>query len=360
MSDSLHPLNELTLSELKSEIALKLRFSINGKPACSKLSEILLKEGYGYLSVATLYRIFVNFEGITPYQNTLNILVNFIGYDCWPDFVNKIEVKNHNYSINEQKDVTSTLIFHCIESGATTALHSFFESINDMNHEFKAKVALDTYDCLLKTKKPEVFFHKFIENKFVKEYVLEIMFDPVFRIKNYDYAYKLYRNEIKNANSFAVIQDYVFSQSVLFRHYFLNGNLQEAFIIGKKIYSANLINSNDLDSIFIFPNIRFRAYKIWYLQLSGHSKNSIQDYVLELLDYCENIYKSLGNEERKIIFHCVAEVFCNSKVDIKNHLILKMIFKDEFLTIPNFVFEKSLKKALPYFEVNGLLYYRPI
>jgi hypothetical protein len=360
MPASRYNLNTFTLSELKSELTLKLRFSIVGKPACAKLSEVLVNEGYGYLSVATLYRLFVKFEGIAPYQNTLNILANFIGYDCWPDFVKKIEAQNHNYSSTQKKVVTNTLIYFCIESGATEPLLSFFESIEDMDHEFKAKVALDIYDSLLKTKNPEEFFSTFIDNKFVKEYVLEIMFDPAFRIKNYEHAYKLYCNDFKKATSIATIQDYIFSQSVLFRHYFLSGNVPEASRIGKRIYSDNSIASTDLDSIFIFPNIRYRAYKIWYFQLIGHPKNNIEDYVSELLDYCRSKYKSFEIDERKIVFHCVAEVFCSVNVDIAYHLVLKTIFKDEFGTIPNFVFDKSLKKALPYFEVNGLLYYRPI
>ena len=360
MSTSRYTLNTFILSELKSELTLKLRFSIVGKPACAKFSDILVNEGYGYLSVATLYRLFVKFEGISPYQNTLNILVNFIGYDCWPDFVKKIEANNNNYSTTQKKVVPNTLIYYCIESETTEPLLSFFESIEDMDHEFKAKVAIDIYDSLLKTSKPEDFFTKFIDNKFVKEYVLEIMFDPAFRIKNYEHAYKLYCNDFKKATSIASIQDYIFSQSVLFRHYFLIQNAHEASSIGEKIYSENSINSSDLESIYIFPNIRFRAYKIWYFQLIGHPKNSIEDYVIELLDYCKNKYESLGFVERKIVFHCVAEVFCSSIVDLKHHLALKTIFKKEFETIPNFVFDKSLKKALPYFEVNGLLYYRPI
>ena len=360
MSTSRYTLNTFILSELKSELTLKLRFSIVGKPACAKFSDILVNEGYGYLSVATLYRLFVKFEGIVPYQNTLNILVNFIGYDCWPDFVKKIEANNNNYSVIQKKVVPNTLIYYCIESETTEPLLSFFESIEDMDHEFKAKVAIDIYDSLLKTSKPEDFFTKFIDNKFVKEYVLEIMFDPAFRIKNYEHAYKLYCNDFKKATSIASIQDYIFSQSVLFRHYVLSGNIKEASNIGKRIYSENSINSSDLESIYIFPNIRFRAYKIWYFQLIGYPKNSIEDYVIELLDYCKNKYESLGFIERKIVFHCVAEVFCRSIVDLKHHLALKTIFKKEFATIPNFVFDKSLKKALPYFEVNGLLYYRPI
>ena len=360
MTKSRYTLNTFTLSELKSQIAVKLRFPIIGKPDCFKLSEILLKEGYGSVSVTTLYRLFINYNGIIPYQNTLDMLVNYIGYSCWSDFVEKIEVKNYSHSINQQNDVTNTLIYHCIASGATKPLNAFFESIEDMEYKFKVKVALDVYDSLLEVKKPELFFSKFHNNKFVKQYVLEDAFDPAFRIKNYDYAYKLYCNVTCIDNSLEAIQDYVFSQSVLFRHYFLIGNLEEAFNIGNKIYTQTTLTDSDLDTIFIFPNIRFRAYKIWYYQLIGKPKNTIEEYVIELMEYCKNNYNSLDSLGRRIVFHCIAEVFCLSNVNTKYHLLLKNLFKEEFLAIPNYLFEKPLKKSLPYIEANGLLHYRPV
>lgn len=360
MPKSRYALNAFILSELKSQIAIKLCFPIMGKPDCIKLSEILLKEGFGSISVTTLYRLFVNFNGIIPYQNTLNVLVNYIGYSCWSDFVEKIDDKNHNYSINQQKDISNNLIFHCIETGATKSLTSYFESIENLDYKFKVKVALDVYDSLLHVKRPELFFSKFYTNKFVKSMVLEDAFDPAFRIKNYDYAYNLYCKNSTINNSLEAIQDYVFSQSVLFRHYFLIGNLEKAFAIGTKLYSKTTITKYDLDTIFIFPNIRFRAYKIWYYQLIGTPKSSIEDYVIELMDYCENCYNSLDSLGKKIVFHCIAEVFCYSEMDRNYHILLKEIFKNEFSAIPNCLFEKPLKKSLPYFEPNGLLHYRPL
>ena len=360
MNNSRKALNTYTLSELKSQIAVKLCFPIAGKPDCYKLSEILFNEGYGSVSVTTLYRLLVNFNGIIPYQNTLDVLVKYIGYSSWLDFVEKIEVKNYNYSINQQKEISRTLIFHCIETGTTKPLLSFFESIEDMDYKYKGRVALDVYDSLLKIEKPELFFSKFRTNKFVKEFVLEDVFDPAFRIKNYQYAFNLYCNDYKKVSSVADLQDYVFSQSVLFRHYFLTGKHQEAFSIGKKIYINNPIPSSDLDAIYIFPNIRYRAYKIWFNQLIENQKNNNEDYIIEILDYCRYIYDSLDFLGRKIVFHCIAEVFCSCNIDIKHHLVLKTIFKEDFLTIPNFLFEKPLQKSLPYFEANGLLHYRPV
>jgi hypothetical protein len=240
------------------------------------------------------------------------------------------------------------------------ALFDFFESIENMEYKFKVKVALDVYDSLLKVKKPELFFSKFHNNKFVKQYVLEDAFDPAFRIKNYDYAYKLYSKDVTIHHSLESIQDYVFSQSVLFRHYFLSGNHEEAFAIGTKIYTKTTVTDSDLNTIFVFPNIRFRAYKIWYYQLIGKQKNTIEEYVVELMEYCKNKYNSLDSLGRRIVFHCIAEVFCISNIDTKYHLLLKNLFKEEFLSIPNHLFEKPLKKSLPYFEANGLLHYRPV
>ena len=360
MNNPRNALNSSTLSELKSQIAIKLCFPISGKPDCFKLSEVLSKENYGNVSATTLYRLLVNFKGIIPYQNTLDILAKYIGFLSWLDFVEKTEVKNYNYTINQQDLITNSLIYHCIQSGDTKSLTPFFESIVDFEYKFKVKVALDVYDSLLKTEKPELFFSKYRTNKFVKEFVLEDAFDPTFRIKNYDFAYKLYGNEFKKVKSVDALQDYVFSQSVLFRYYFLSGKKEEAFTIGKKIYQETPIPPSDLDTIYLFPNIRYRAYKIWFNQLLGDKKSSKEAYIIEILDYCQHIYDSLDVYGRKVVFHCVAEVFCYAKIDLKYHLILKSLFKEEFLNIPHFLFEKPLQKSLPYFEANGLLHYRPV
>jgi hypothetical protein len=90
-------LNLYTLSELKRQIALKLRFPIIGKPDCFKLSEVLLNEGYGSVSVSTLYRLFINYKGTIPYRHTLDILAHYTGYLCWADFIDNLEVKKNNY-----------------------------------------------------------------------------------------------------------------------------------------------------------------------------------------------------------------------------------------------------------------------
>lgn len=360
MVNSRFSLNTFILSELKSQVAIKLRFPINGKPDCLKLSEILVKEGYGSISVTTLYRLFVNFNGIIPYQNTLDILANFTGYSCWSDFVENIEIKSCKNSFTQQNDVSSSLIYHCIEKASYRPLHAFFESIEDSEYKFQSKVALEVYDSLLKVRKPEVFFSNFHTNKFVKQFVLEDAFDPAFRIKNYEYAYKLYSDETKKDKSIESLQDYVFSRAVLFRHYYLTRNLDKALDIGEKIFKDFPVSSNELNSIYIFPNIRYRAYKLWYLSIVNKSTFLIENYIEELLDFCRT-FNSIADEfSKKIIFQTIAEVFCSMSINKKYHIEIKTIFCDEFKKIPSNIFSKPLQKTIPYFESNGLMHHRPL
>lgn len=361
MINSRYALNTYTLSELKNQVALKLCFSISGKCDCAKLSEILREEGYGSISETTLYRLFVNYNGITPYKNTLNVLAQYIGYTSWEDFIDIVESNSYSGRIilsNRNQDEDS-LLFHCIANDTYKPLHNYFESIQGRAYSFKVNVALDVYDSLLKIEKPELFFSEFKQNKFVKEFVLEDAFDPAFRITNYDYAYKLYSNEINNIDSIESMQDFVFSQSVLFRYYFISKKLPDALQIGKKIFETSSINFEDLEKIFIFPKIRFKAYKLWFLEITEKSRHAIDDYANEILEYCKYISFNQDSNYKKIVFHTVAEVFCLSSLSLDYHSKLKNIFVEEFSKLPKNIFEKPLQHSLPYFSANGLLLYRP-
>ena len=362
MTKSRYALNSFTLLELKSQIEVKLCFPISGKPDCAKLSEILLVEGYGGVSETTLYRLFVNYSGIVPYKNTLDILVNYIGYPTWEHFLEAIEnTSPDNLTIiNKQVINEKGLLYQCIALEADKPLQAYFESLSDKSYEHQFRVGLDVFDSLQQVKNPKRFFNTFVKNDFVKQYVLEYLFDPAFRIKDSDYAYSLYANTLKPSFTLLDLQDFVFSQSILFRYYYLRAELDKAAAVGKKIYISNPIENNEIEALFIYPKIRFKAYKIWFLEMSCRDKTSIEDYVIELLDYARITYASLDALCKKAVFQAIAEVFCHSNVAIKYHLLLKEIFINEYAFLPEKLFEKSIKNSLPYFEANGLLYFRPL
>lgn len=357
-----YPLSSFGILELKSQIEVKLCFRITSKPDCRKLSEVLLLEGFGSVSETTLYRLFLNYSGIVPYKNTLDILVAYIGFPSWEDFSEAINNNNQNNLkiINKQGINENGLLYQCIALEADKPLQAYFESLSDKSYEYQFRAGLDVFDSLQQVKNPKRFFTTFIKNDFVKQYVLEYLFDPALRIKGSDYAYSLYANDLKPSFTLDDLQDFVFSKSVLFRYYYLQGALNKAIAVGKKIYVSSPIENNEIEALFIYPRIRFKAYKIWFLELTDTDKTCIEDYVIELLDYAKNSYPSLDVVAKKAVFQVIAEVFCHSTVTLKYHLLLKEIFKNEYALLPEKLFEKSIKNALPYFEANGLLHFRPL
>lgn len=362
MTASRYNLNTFTLSELKSQIAIKLCFPIAGKADCEKFSEILLNEGFGSVSTTTLYRLFIKHDGTVPYEHTLNVLAKYVGYPSWNSFLEAVNNANEfDYKIiNKKQKSAKGLLYQCILLETNQPLFAYFESLQNRDSHYKSMVSLEVYDSLRQMKNPEVFFYTFKNNRFVKEFVLEFAFDPAFRIKNYEQAFKLQLIEFNKVQSMTSLQNFVFYNTVLFRHYYLHSKRNEALTIGNNIYSAIAADSTALENIFIFPKMRFKAYKIWYMKLTKASKHTIEDYILELFDYAKMIYPTIASYERRVIFHCIAEVFCHAKVDSKYHLILKELFKNEFDSFPSNLFDKSIKEALPYFEANGLLHYRPL
>jgi hypothetical protein len=70
----------------------------------------------------------------------------------------------------------------------------------------------------------------------------------------------------------------------------------------KKIYVSNPFDNKEIEALFIFPRIRFKAYKFWFLELTGNDKTSIEDYVIELLDYTRINYSKPDQSIKKLYF----------------------------------------------------------
>ena len=65
-------------------IYYKTGIRITSKRDCKIISELILNEKIGYISVSTLYRIFLlNDYTYKPFKNSLDILSKFCGYYCF-------------------------------------------------------------------------------------------------------------------------------------------------------------------------------------------------------------------------------------------------------------------------------------
>jgi hypothetical protein len=354
--------DQFALDKLKFALLEKIGYKISTKPDCAKLSDLIIESGYGHISESTLYRLFFQFEKHKPYKSTLDILCQFMGYKDSIEFVEKLAESRqqlHFSGIITTPNKSKGLLFYCIEHTTKNPLIDFLKEAHELDHQFKTDVSVAIFDGLLKSTQQDWFFKEFAQEKYIREYFFERGHDSKFRIKNYDQAYLKYLESVRKDKDINHFQDYLFGNSVLFRYYFISKKTAEALERAKFLYQEKLNVAAHQKDLFIFPFIRYTAYKIWYLELTNAKQTEHEGYALYLIELCEQLKDRLGKMEQKIVFHTVAEAFVYSSLPESFHWELKKVFKDAFQSLPGIIYTKPLKYSLPYFNENGLLHFRP-
>jgi hypothetical protein len=265
----------------------------------------------------------------------------------------------HRNGINTLEGTPNSLLFFCIENQSEKPLIDFFEQIATSPQRFKESISVSLFDSLLKNSQTDWFFRSFAHQTYIREYFLEKGHDPKFRIKHYDLAYLHYLEKIDIFEDAKKLQDFIFGNCVLFRYYFLKGDLDRAISIGANLYKPHREVESLGRELEVFPVIRFAAYRLWYLQLTECTDTGLADYALYLLELCEKLRAGLGWDEKKILFHTIAETLLYSRLPESYHQLLKQLFAQEYQLLPEAIFGKHLKYSLPYFDMNGLLNHRP-
>jgi hypothetical protein len=139
----------------------------------------------------------------------------------------------------------------------------------------------------------------------------------------------------------------------------MKGDWDKAVVLGQTLYNKTLLPENEINTIYIFPRLRYLSLKLVYLKLVNATSLLLEDYVYYLIDYAKTQYTSLTYVERRILFYNLGDVFLMANVDRQYHEQLKAIFENEFALFPEGLLHKPLTKVLPYFEPNGLLQHRP-
>ncbi len=354
--------NPLVIERLKKELAIKVRFTVSGKSDCMKLSELISESGAGYLSVTTIYRIYFQPDKHNPYKSTLNILCRFLGYADISDFLNRLNLEQFyvpSDTSNSGYLMDKHLIFHCLWNNSFKPLNDFFDALSSESHDYKTSVTLALFDNLQMIPNPNTFINYFANQKFVREYLMEQGYDPKFRIKYFDLNYSSYLKGVNKYQSISSFQDYIFGNCVIFRYYLVTKNYKKAQTIGKSLYAEFELIESQINEIYIFPFIRFMAYKLWYLKLMNTSQKSQEDYAYYLLQLCQKLKPKVSLYEQNILFHTIAETFIYSSISEVFHSKLKIIFEKQFAQIPAHIFHKKLECSLNYFEPNGIIYHRP-
>jgi hypothetical protein len=362
MAQQLYPFDAFSVRELNVQLMKKLGYSIKSKSDCVKLSELIFKEGLGLISQSTLYRILLYDKEHKPFYNTLCIITQFLGYIDWEDFCKTIHSKKKFDYTNghlSQTNLEKSLLFQCVQLENYRPLEALFNNIMDVEQEAKDSVTLMLYDSLLSIHDTMPFFKHFGTNTFVRESFFEHGVDPRFRIANYDEGFKIYLSYYNPNKSVFDMQSFIFGNCVLFRHYYIKGDWDKALAIGQTLYNKTLLPETEMDTIYIFPRLRYLSLKLVYLKLLNATPTLLEDYIYYLIDYAKTLYTSLTYVDRRIVFYNLGDVFLLVKVDTIYHDQLKAIFKNEFALFPDGLLHKPLAKVLPYFEPNGLLQHRP-
>lgn len=354
-----HELSPFVYSELRKHIRIKTGLLIQTKPECERLALLIKEQTNNLISTSTLYRIFISEENTKPYLNTLNALSLFCGFKDWYEFehyVNEQARFDFSYGkihINEKP--VSSFIRICIHNNQLEILHKYAAQFpNDIEFDKKIRIGYEFYLSLLDNPNSNiVFFEQFSSLPIIREAFFEYMADPDFKIKDYEYGLLCYLKYCTPPKNLTDYRDIIFAKSLLFRHYYLSADKQKANKIGQELYQNGLTDLFDLESLYIFPKLRYLAYRLLYKKMFAEP-DTVHTYRQFLLDYAQANLSSWSVFEQSVVLYNLAEVFVMTYTEKTINDKLKSIFQDLITKLPKSLQNKPLYKILPHFEGNAI------
>jgi hypothetical protein len=311
-------------TELLDLIYRKSNLKISSKSDCLILSHLIFKEINEKLSESTLYRLLLKEENThNPYRNTLNVLAKYIGFVDWDFFISFCESNKIYQNPHFLNNVFENIIGKLIEKENFNSLIDIFETTSDSDYKTKEFIGLNTF----KNFKNYKSFSKFIKingkHPFVRNILIEALYDPLHRIPNYNEGIENYLKHTAK-NSINYNQDFIFSNSVLFRNYIKNNQRTKALEIGNRMYK-NYNWFNEIEGIHIFPKTRFLSYYLWYLFVKDYDWIKINNYIDYLINWAYDTIK-LSNSiiDINIIYQTIMEVLLDLKLEDAQVKLIKI------------------------------------
>lgn len=354
-------LDRYALDELRSHISLKAGFVIAGKSDCVRLAELMNKSDIGPISPSTLYRLFFKAQEHVPYKNTLDLACQFIGHASAYAFHEQISPRREflsrsgiyvNYS-------GKSLLYYCIDANSKKPLMNYFEDLEDTDEATKWSVGIALFDDLLQTKKQGDFFKSFAGNRFVRNFLLERLHDPRFRLAEFETAYLNYLKATPKDDNVDSLKDLLFAQIVLFRYYYLSNRINDAKKISKQIYVSSFPSIPFEEKLHSFVWARYKAYRIWQMQIHQRPEYEIESYIMDLIILANKRAHKRGGLDAEIIIHTLSEAIHYAGLSLEIQDFFKKTFKSVLDTYGMRLSEMPLSSYLKYFERNGLLFTRP-
>jgi hypothetical protein len=333
---------------LSDLIYIKTGLYITNKNDCKKLSQLISEKKLGYLSESTLYRYFLHPNSPTkPYKNTLHVLAQFCGFDSWNHFQYYCDTDQLHKNVSFLTSTLNKIISEFISKENFDGLITIFKSIENENYKTKEFVGLFVIKAFEKVNCFDKFIFLHGNNLFVRNILMESLFDPNYRIPGYTNAIEnyLYHTSIDSKN---YLQDIIFGNTVLYRYYYLRNQLEHQKI-GNLLYNSNLLDS-EINQIHLFPKSRYYAYKIWFINSENSEISEKNVKYEELINWFINeINSTITIIDLNIIYQTVEEVLDNEgltelKAQLKNNYLEKLK-----------VMDTTFEEYELYHNANGLL-----
>jgi hypothetical protein len=310
---------------------------ITTKNDCRLISQLIADEKVGFLSESTLYRFFLHDKHTNkPYKNTYNVLAKFCGYPDWNTF---LKYYDSNYLFNEPKflnNAIDTVIKSFVVHENFKPLIDIFDTLDEESYKTREFYGVKTFVNFQKTTSFPKFIKEFGRHHFVRQILIESLFDPYHRMNGYAESIEYYMNATdKNSNDY--IRDLVFTHAVLFRHYYLTSN-PKAVEYGKKLFEDPYWEAS-IAQLHVFPQTRFMAYKFWYLKIKNSSNIQLKAYSEYFKNWILNeIEKKDTLHELNIMYHTTKEVLSDLKLNELNSEI-KLLFETKISSRYNHALE---------------------
>ena len=349
-------------NELYKQLCIKIGFPIRTKSDCRKVSELIDQAGLASISESTIYRLFLlKTNNNQPYLHTLNSLAQFCGYRDWNEF-EQIQNEAENFvfgfgKIQQGNANFKSLISICIHTNELNPLLHYTEQFEqEIQTHYKEKFAEEIFQAVLTNKNNELFFKKFSHFSVISEQFFEILADPTFSIPGYEEGIKYYLKNLKHEASNKDLQDVVFGNCLLFRHYFLTQQHEKAKATGRFLFDELTLTKEQLANIHIFPVARYYACRLMYLDMQEQIKQTQTLFEMLIEELTAQVPK-LSIEEQRILFYSIGEALVlNSILNQRQQEQLKGIFKHLFDFLPQRLLNQPLNKIVPYFNKNSSIY----
>jgi hypothetical protein len=335
-------------NNLLEAIYKKTGIYITNKSDCRRVSQLILDDKMGFLSESTLYRFFLH-DGASnkPYLNTYNTLAKFCGYADWHSFL-LYENSNHLFNdavfVNKAVDV---VLEKFVTHQKFNSLIDVYDTLATENYKTREYYGVKTFLNFQKTSYFPDFVKQYGQHPFVRNILIEALYDPLHRMHGYAESIEHYIHAA-DQNSKEYLQDLVFAHAVLFRYYFLIKH-DKALFYGNMLYEDSSWEKA-LSSMHIFPKTRYLAYKFWYIHLKNNTQEQQNKYGAFVIDWFNNELKTTFSIiDINIMYQTLHEVLENLNLTtLKSSLDLLFENKIKLLKPGG-----DLKSKLP--NANGIL-----